>query len=1159
MQTSSPIPFSTHGMNGVVTAHVPWLHTSWPLPSFTTLLSAYGLSFTSADEPPAVTTATNTAADNAIPARNAFRISPPDNVVIRRSRRGPTDEPFDIRHRGTMVYLWATGSLLPVRTHVWLINRTKGGNTVEFRILGPLEVHSGGKPVRVGGARQQRLLALLLLAANRVVPVERLVDELWGAPPRSARQQIHNAVGSLRRTLSEHTADVHVRWGEVGYRIETPEPSIDANRFLDHLDEARRNQVEGRLTEAVAGLRSALAIWRGDVLAGLGGATIENAAAKLHEQRLVAVEDLMALRLATGETASVVGELRQLVAEHPRRDSLRISLMQALHRSGRQADALAVYDDGRRMLAEDLGLDPSPALQQTHAEVLRGTAEPAPAPTPAATPPEPGGNATDQRVTRSYLPRDTSDFSGRAAELLALRAATSATSPTAITISAVDGMGGVGKTTLAIHLAHEVAADYPDGHYFVDLRGFTAGMSSVSPEQALDMLLGHSGVPPELIPFALDSRSALWRSRVAGQRILLIIDNAVNAAHVRPLLPGTAGALVVVTSRRKLTALEGAIPVSLDVLPLDDAVALFAKVAGAERVEAERDAVVTAVELCGRLPLAIRIAAARLRDRTGWSVAELVDRLRNHSQRVRFLEVDDRGVMAALRVSYRYLSPPQQRLFRLLSLHPGGDFDAHATAALTGLPLDEVEHHLDSLFDDNLLKQNAAGRFYFHDLVRDCSRQLLSEEDDDAHRRAALARLLDYYLHAAHVWCRHHHNAIHREAPRVERVPEHVREVSSREEALEVLDVEYANLTAVARFAADNGWHRHAWELACALQPLLKLHNYGGQSYELFQGGAAAARAIGDVRGESACLQGLAAVCRDHRSHAEALEHIERALELSRQIGATGSETAQLIDLGNLFLHDDQLVKARDIFLEAEPLAARDPNTFLSLAVANNLGVICRDLGDFDQAMDHLRRAERLVNVEDARSAQFVSWSIGSVLHAMGAYDEARQEFTRGLKMSEASGNSHGEAFALLGLCGVNRSLGNLTESLEQGRRALTIARQFELRVIESEVMNCLGETSLASGDLARAGQTFELAADIADRFGYARYRGRALEGLAHVALARGRPEEAAGHWEEAMLTYPAGMVDVEYARRHLASLDDRTAVCFRCEVRGEPATGLRG
>lgn len=1014
---------------------------------------------------------------------------------------------------------------------------------MEFRILGPLEVYSGGQPIRIGGPRQQRLLAQLLLAANRVVPVERLVDEVWDSPPQSVRQQLHNAIGSLRRTLAEHSPDVRITWNEVGYQLAAPKAAIDLNQFSSHIREAKQAENEGRLADAVTGLRAALDLWRGDPLAGLDGTSIENAAAVLHENRLTAVEDLMSLRLRAGETSSVIGELRQHLAEHPLRDSLRISLMQALHLSGRQADALVVYDEGRRMLSEQLGLDPSPRLRETHAMVLRGAGDPVPEPTL----PEPHEISSRSPVARSYLPYDTNDFSGRSAELAELLAVTHDTSPTAIAISAVDGMGGVGKTTLAVHLGHKIAADYPDGQYFIDLHGFTAGADPVSSEQALDTLLANSGLPPEIVPSTLDGRVALWRSRIAGQRFVLIIDNAVDAAHVRPLLPGTAGALVVVTSRRKLTALEGATPMSLDVLPPEDAVTLFTRIVGVQRAAVDQPHVKIAVELCGYLPLAIRIAAARLRDRAGWTAADLVNRLRDHAQRAKFLQVEDRNVMAALKVSYRYLPSPRQRMFRLLSLNPAASFDAYVAAALTGLPLDEAEDHLDALFNDNLLRQNSRGRFQFHDLIRDCSRQLLTAEEDSAQQQVALARLLDYYLHATHMWCQGLRNTVYRDVPQVDHVPKYVRTANTDQESLELLNEEYGNITAVAQFAADNKWHRHAWQLACTLQPLLKLHNYGGRAYELFKGGAEAARATGDVRGESACLQGLSAVCRDHRSHDEAVEHIERALELSRQSGNLEDETAQLVDLGNLYLHDNRFIEARDIFHKAEPLTISTANTFLNLAVANNLGLICRNLGEFDQAVLHLRQAERLVTAEDTRAAQFISWSIGSVLHAAGAYEEALREFNRGL--DAAAGISYSEALALLGLCGVNRSLGNLSESLDQGRRALTLARRHELRYIECEVLNSLGETALAMNDLIRAEQSFTHARELAERSAWVGYHARAAEGLAHVAFVRGRLSEARMYWEHAIETHPAGVVDVRYAQLHLERLDDQTTVCHRCDV----------
>jgi transcriptional activator len=312
--------------------------------------------------------------------------------------------------------------------------------------------------------------------------------------------------------------------------------------------------------------------------------------------------------------------------------------MIALYRSDRHADALAAYDEGRHVLAEDLGLDPGPRLRALHGEILRGdgnvgppTVEEVSVPDPPAQASSPLREASPPRPARSasmcFLPHDTQDFAGRTVEIAHLLTEARRASPTALTISSIDGMGGVGKTALAVHLGHLLAKDYPDGQYFIDLHGFSLGIDPISPEQALDTLLRANGVPPEIIPSSLDERSALWRSTMAGQRALVVLDNATEAAQVRPLLPGTLGALVITTSRRKLTAIDGAVPVSLETLPLNDAIALFTRIAGPHRTANEPENVAQAVELCGRLPLAIRIAAARLRDRTTWTVAELVDRL----------------------------------------------------------------------------------------------------------------------------------------------------------------------------------------------------------------------------------------------------------------------------------------------------------------------------------------------------------------------------------------------------------------------------------------------------------------------------------------------------------------------------------------------------
>ncbi|MGV9345459.1 BTAD domain-containing putative transcriptional regulator [Streptomyces spiralis] len=620
---------------------------------------------------------------------------------------------------------------------------------MEFLVLGSLETRQSGELVRVRGMRQQKLLALLLLHANRVVPMDVLVDELWEDPPSSARPQVHNAIRDLRRILSaaDQTSLVTM---DVGYRLMVPDDAVDAHRFVTSVRGAATAEREGHYADAIRLLQSAVDLWRGDAFAGIHCPSVTSAAVKLHEQRLTALEDLMTLRLRIGETSSVVGELHALLAEYPLRDSLRGSLMLALFRSGRQADALAVYDEGRRFLAEELGLEPSQHLRTLHAEILAdsptargpvpagraprrtrapgGPGQPAGGDADAARPQSASVSPPDNR--RNYLPHDLTDFTGRAAELnslLGLAAQEHADSPLMI---AVDGMGGVGKTTLAVRVAHRVAAHYPDGQYFISLHGYSADRPPLPPEQALATLLQASGVAPEAIPRSLEERSALWRSRLAGERCLVVLDDAADTAQVTPLLPGAGGSLVLVTSRRKLSALDGAVPLWLDVLPAADAAALFTRIVGEQRAAREPEQVARAVELCGQLPLALRIAATRLRSRPTWAVADLVDRLAGAPQRASCLHSADRDLMSMLRTSYQHLNPSQRRFSRLISRHPSPSYDVAHAAAVTGLPAGDVERHFDVLIENNLIREDTPARFSFHTLIRDCTRELLLDEPE---------------------------------------------------------------------------------------------------------------------------------------------------------------------------------------------------------------------------------------------------------------------------------------------------------------------------------------------------------------------------------------------------------------------------------------------
>ncbi|GGN15716.1 SARP family transcriptional regulator [Lentzea pudingi] len=1019
--------------------------------------------------------------------------------------------------------------------------RAWGEMPLEFRVLGPLEVYASGERVRIGGARQQKLLALLLLTRDHEVSVARLIEMLWRDPPASARQQLHNAIGALRRSLGDADAEVRLIRSETGYRLELPASALDTHRFLSAVRDAKKSEEAGDPARASELLQRALDLWRGDAYSGLDGNAIRSAAANLDEKRLGCVEDLLAFRLRCGESASLVGELSQLVAEHPLRESLRGTLMLALHRSGRQADALAVYEEVRRLLADELGLDPGQRLREIHLAVLSGTAD-----VPAESV---DFGTVDRRkgFGRSYLPHDTTSFSGRAIELVALVEGTKHVLPTALVISAIDGMGGVGKTTLAIHLAHQVASDYPDGQYFIDLRGFSPGVDPVSPEQALGMLLLDSGVAPELVPADVDRRSALWRSHMAGQRALLVLDNAVDAEQVTPLLPGTAGVLVVVTSRRKLTALEGATPLSLDVMTEEDGVSLFTAVVGADRTKGEPEAVRAAVELCGRLPLAIKIAAARLKGRATWKVADLIDRLNTQKRRSLFLEADGKSVMAVLRVSYRYLSKEHQLFFLLLSLHPGADFDVHAAAALGGLDIDEAASTLETLFDDNLLKQNVFGRYHFHDLVGDCAAQLLAEVDVEQEQRAALHRVLDYYLHVVHTWCEHLDPGIYRDVPQIDHTPTEVLEVDSYEEAISALNAEFANVTAAAFFAAQHGWHRHAWQLVCVLHPMLKLRNFGGKAHALYASAAEAARSAGDEFGESISLQGLAAACRVRRNVDEAAGHLSRALEQMRRVGNADREAHQTVDLGNLMYRAERLLEARDHYTTAEKLLAGSDDNRLRSAVVNNLGVISRECGEHEQALDHFRTALAMPG-HSLRDRLITEVAIGVTLHHRRDHPAALHMFEHVLSQSVKDGFGYGKAAALTGMSAVSRQLGDLAAAVDHGRQGLKAAREFGFRELEFEALACLGEVFLALGDLERADQVVAEVREMSGRYRSRHYEARALEGLAHLSLARGDRETAAHQWRQAVATYPEGLVHITYACAHLASLDDPRTTCFRCE-----------
>ncbi|GGN11961.1 hypothetical protein GCM10011609_60170 [Lentzea pudingi] len=588
----------------------------------------------------------------------------------------------------------------------------------EYRVLGPLEVLLDGTPVAVPAGRSRVLLATLLLRANEFVPVDELVERVWdGEPPAPdrAHKTLQTVVMRLRQSLGAANC---VRTSSRGYSAEVEPGQLDLARF--------------RALTARGEHRAALELWRGPVLGNVASDSLHHEdVPSLLEEQIVALERRIDEDLDRA-TDVLVPELRSLVRRHPLRETFWAQLVLALHRAGQQAEALATYQEVRARLADELGVDPGLRLREAHEQVL-------------------SGEVPAQAVVPRQLPAAPAYFVGREDELARMTEMAEARPGVPVLISAINGIGGVGKTTLALRWAHQVAGRYPDGQLHVDLRGFDPRAEPLDPFGVARDFLAALGVAPATLGTLTDEAAvAEYRSTLARRRVLVVLDNARNAEQVRPLLPGGTGNLVLVTSRNHLSGLvarEGARPVALDVLAERAATDLLVERIGADRAAAEPDAVSRLVERCAGLPLALGVVAARAA--YGDSLAVLADELER--ERLDALDIDDptTGVRSVFSWSLRSISEPAARLFVLLGLHPGPDFAVEAAASLTALPWEEARRALRELVDRSLLTATDNGRFSLHDLLRDYAAERVAELPEEE-RGAALRRMLDHYLHTAH-------------------------------------------------------------------------------------------------------------------------------------------------------------------------------------------------------------------------------------------------------------------------------------------------------------------------------------------------------------------------------------------------------------------------
>ncbi|PTA46510.1 AfsR/SARP family transcriptional regulator [Micromonospora sp. RP3T] len=924
---------------------------------------------------------------------------------------------------------------------------------MRWSLLGPVQVTAGGRVLPIDRPQQRAVLALLLLNAGRLVPLGQLVSALWGDdPPASARTQVQVCVSRIRAALRDAgAADLLATQGG-GYRLTVRGTELDLAEFTAAVERARAEETAGRRAEAARLLRDGLALWRGPALAGAAGVFVDDAVAGLDEQRLLAYERLAAVELGLGRFAATARVLRPLVVEHPLREPLVAGYLLALAGCGQRAAALRVFAETRRQLVDELGVEPGPELSGAHLRVLRGETPAGPAPEPVPAPP--AGPPPAQ------LPGDPAWFTGRTAALrrldALLPAEPSGATPDggerapgrAVVISAIAGTAGVGKTTLAVHWAHRVAHRYPDGQLYVNLRGFDLDGRAVPPGEALRGFLEALHVSPQRVPTDLAGQAALFRTLLADRRVLVLLDNARDDEQVRPLLPGSRGSLVVVTSRNRLTGLvvsDGAHPVTLDLLPPAEARELLAGRLGRGRAGRDPTALDEIVGRCAGLPLALAVVAARAVGQPDVPLAALATELRDTDpDRLTALATGDPAtdVRAVFSWSYRALDADSARLFRLLGLHPGPDAGRAAVASLAGLPPARVGPLLAGLTRANLLTERAAGRYAMHDLLRAYASELCHDTDPAAEREAARRRLFDHYLHASHA-ADHLLDPYRLARPAALPPPDPGVTVGDRPEhawATAWFAAEHHVLLACVEQAASIGLDRHAWTLAAALTTYLDRSGHWPELAAAQRTALAAAVRRDDLAGQALAHRGLAIACTWSGEHEAAHRHYRRDLELYHELGDDTGRAHTHLGVSWVLARQGRLRAALDeTRLALDLYRAADYRVGQAKAL-NNLGWMHARLDEPGPALRCCRAALRLHEKNGDRHGAALTWdSLGYVRHGLGDHDRAADCYRRALALHRELGDRYDEAEVLDNLGDSLRAAGDLDAARRAWREALTI------------------------------------------------------------------------------------------------------------------------
>jgi DNA-binding SARP family transcriptional activator len=1013
---------------------------------------------------------------------------------------------------------------------------------MRFSLLGPLVVtDTDGGRIAVAGPRLRVLLATLLLHANVPVSADQLAEMVWdGSPPPAAVVTLRSYVKRLRRAVDSGAERIAV--SAPGYIIRVEQSELDILEFEALSRDARAALRSAEYADASAAATRALGLWRAAPLLDVSSEALRNEfVPRLERLRLQVLTDNFDAGLRLGCHQELVPQLQEVTAQYPLQERFHGQLMLALAGTGQRAEALDVYQQARRFLVDQLGVEPGQELSDIHRQILAGDGQPSGAPVTTS-----NGAPVEIRprpVIPMELPAPVGHFAGRVkeiAELTALLERSAGQVPGALVISAIGGTAGVGKTALAVHWAHQVAGRFPDGQLYMNLRGYDPDQPMTASD-ALARFLRALGVAGEDIPADEEERAAWYRTRLAGKRVLIVLDNAISASQVRPLLPGAPSCVVVVTSRDVLGGLvarDGATRLDLELLPLDDSISLLRALTD-ERVDADPEAAALLAERCSRLPLALRVAAELVGTRGDVSLARLVDELADRQQRLSLLDTNDdphTAIRAVFSWSCRQLDARAARAFGLVGLHPGVDFGPYSVAALTGATLKESRGVLDLLTRMHLIQRASPDRYGMHDLLRAYARELTGEQDE-GEQRVALTRLFDHYLHCAAAAMDALYPGERHRRPSISPATTPIPSVDEPTTARAWLDAERVNLVAITAHAARHGWPVHATRLATVLFRYLASASYSQEAITIYTHAREAASQTGDHAAEAAALTHTAGVYWQQSQYQQAGDYLHQALALSRQAGDRGREAGVLSSLGVICSSQCRYQEASTFIAQALEIYRQVGDLSGESHCLVNLGNAEERQGRYQEAADHHQQSVAIARRLDDRMTECAALiNLGGVRMRQGELDQAIIHLSQGLDFCLEVNDRYRQADALTRIGGVRLRQGDPQEACDRIQEGLALYQEISDRSGEADALNGLGEALLAAGQPGHALVRHAAACDIAGDIGDSYQQARAYDGLALAHHELAELVEAQENWGKALALYAQlGTPEATQVRARLA------------------------